>query len=208
MTRRIGLAPLMALVAVLAVGLGAMKAATETTARLAVALAAVALLVGTLGALIRRPRAGWIGFSLFGWFYSLVVLGVPILAGLLPNIAGGLYELWQVDIPVMEAVAWVHAEPSLPARPAMFPGSGEIWRFEGKYHVLNGSMGTEVHVPPAEIKAVDAYVDQQTRQGDWFRSVARARQVGYALQGLIFALAGAAIGQALGRPTPSTPGAA
>jgi hypothetical protein len=71
MRRRASLITLMGLVAVVAVGLAAMKFATEWMMKGSMAIGFVALLVGTLGAAVRRSGS-WIGFALFGWTYALV----------------------------------------------------------------------------------------------------------------------------------------
>jgi hypothetical protein len=68
---------LMGFVAVLALGLAAMKVASEGMMKASMTIGLVILLVGTLGAAVRRSGV-WIGFALFGWTYALVAFVTPV----------------------------------------------------------------------------------------------------------------------------------
>ena len=83
--RHFTLALLMAAVAVIAVGLGAMRAASPLIAQAAFTGASFTLLVGILGSRVRRGEPGWAGFSLFGWGYMLFAF-VPHIAAYAPGL--------------------------------------------------------------------------------------------------------------------------
>jgi hypothetical protein len=79
---RFPIAAAMAAILIAGVGLAAMKNPTELWAGTIFTLAWVALLVGLLGAVLRRgrERAAWLGFTLFGWSYVLVCIVPPLRA--------------------------------------------------------------------------------------------------------------------------------
>ena len=149
---------LMGLVAVLAVGLVAMKVATETMMRAAFAFGLLTLLIGTLGAIVRR-RGAWIGFALFGWAYTLVALLTPIQDVIEAEL--------RVSEPIEYLIDWLHPEP---------PGTGDEPRIMGPYGqvrhpdwVLARRYGAEIgHVIAALIFAclgaiVGRFLDEQSR---------------------------------------------
>lgn len=65
---------MMVIVAILAVGMGALANPTRFRADLLLLLTQILLLTGTLGAMFHRARRQviWTGFSTFGWFYFLL----------------------------------------------------------------------------------------------------------------------------------------
>lgn len=63
----------MALVGLLAAGLGAMRNGSDLAERGMFTALLLALGVGLLGAIVRRGAAAWVGFALFGWGYFVFV---------------------------------------------------------------------------------------------------------------------------------------
>jgi len=121
MWRRLGLARMMALIVVLAVGLAAMKSATAGLSRVVVYSAVLALLVSTVAAILRhgRGRSAWVGSVVFGWGYALFVLPIPHLNGgrNTSSERDDLTDPWRVDGPALELATFIHprlAEPTDP----------------------------------------------------------------------------------------------
>ncbi len=113
----------MAVVAVLAVGLAAMRVASDAATRATFAVALVALLVGTLGAIVRRRREAWIGFALFGWAYVAIALVNPIREAVADDLPVGKI--------VDRVVGWLH--PDLPRPPMPSFGGQIIPEGDGEY---------------------------------------------------------------------------
>src|SRR5262249_55888089 len=74
---RVSIGSLMCVVLVSAVGLAALRFASELLAGGMFLLTSVVLAVAVLGAIYARPRARarWLGFALFGWGYLLLAFG-------------------------------------------------------------------------------------------------------------------------------------
>jgi hypothetical protein len=66
----------MGAVALVAVGVAALRSPTAVWASLVILLALAALCGATVGAIVRRGagRGGWLGFAVFGWAYFLLTL--------------------------------------------------------------------------------------------------------------------------------------
>jgi hypothetical protein len=73
---RFTLAALMGAVALIAVGVAALRSPTAIRASLVVLLAVGAICGATVGAILRRgpDRGAWLGFAVFGWAYFLLTL--------------------------------------------------------------------------------------------------------------------------------------
>jgi hypothetical protein len=195
MRRGVGLAQLMAIIAVLAVGLAAMKVATEDVARVVVLASVVALLVGIVGVIVRRERGAWVGFSVFGWGYLLVLL-VPIL---LPHLM--LSQLDQtcvtrlsIDGPVADFAGWLH--PDMPAPTPVITFNYGIDPNTANWAKWDGNVF--IPLTPAEWKLVNDYQAQKSAvYEDRVRARSCASWIGLAFQGIVFALVGAAVGHLL-----------
>ena len=74
---------MMGLVLAAAIGCGALRYASEFWASTLLTLTAGSLLVAILGALFRRgqSRAFWVGFTVFGWSYLILVISLRIWSG-------------------------------------------------------------------------------------------------------------------------------
>jgi hypothetical protein len=184
----------MVLIVVLAAGLAAMKVATLELAQVSWILMLIALLLGTLGAIVRRDREAWIGFSLFGWAYVVVAL-VPSIRSEIDPIpkADKLVDAW--------IVAPIH--PPVPQSPNPLPFL--LQKEEGVYFKapLGGGIREQFQPTPAEASAIDAYLDAMDAARERGGRAWIARTIFYSFAGLAFALVGAVAGKALSqRPTP------
>jgi hypothetical protein len=191
MRRRASLAMLMGLVAIIAVGLAAMKVATDGASRLVFGSGLLSLLVGTLGALVRRRgRAAWVGFALFGWAYALVLLVPPLRNSIAAELPG--------EGPLEEVVDLIQPPLALPAEPAFYMPSDAIVRKgeDGRYH-YTAPGGQNVLLAPQETKQWDAYLGRMDAFMARRESAHQARRIGLAFLGLAFAVLGAATGQVL-----------
>jgi hypothetical protein len=190
MKRRASLAMLMGLVAILAVGLAAIKVATAEASRAVFGSGLLVLLVGTLGSLVRRQgRASWIGFALFGWAYALVLL-VPSLreavAAELPGVG-----------PLGEVVDLIHPPLASPAIPAFYlpPGAAVEKSNKGGYQYSIGF--TTVYFTPPMVKQWEAYLGLKSAFDARVEIAHQARRIALSFLGLAFAFLGAAAGHAL-----------
>ena len=198
------MAQLMAIVAVPAVGLAAMKAATAPAALLSTFVASTALMVGTLGAILRRRKGAWVGLALFGWAYAAVGLGLESLRSVATEL-------------VDHAVAAIHPEPLVPSPPVEGVGTIYFIAHGGRYYRAGDGAWVDARLSPEEAKAVDAYFGARDRHQGWSSSVEEARRIGLIFLGLAFASIGALAGHLLDdrsppagassdSPTPNLPG--
>lgn len=74
-TTRITIGGLAAFILACGVGFAALKGQTLLWAQFVFTLALTVLLVATIGAVVSRPRAAWIGAAIFGWSYLVLALG-------------------------------------------------------------------------------------------------------------------------------------
>ncbi|MDB5349577.1 MAG: hypothetical protein JWN86_824 [Planctomycetota bacterium] len=65
----------LALIAFLAIGMGALRSPTVLWAQIVTTAALTALLIATVGAIVGSPRAFWVGFAVVGWSYLFFSLG-------------------------------------------------------------------------------------------------------------------------------------
>jgi hypothetical protein len=123
---RFSIAVVLALVGMLGLFLGAMRNGSALAMKLTWTATALALLVGLLGALVRRGEAAWVGFALFGWGYALHSLDRVVA----PN----LYQKF-VFADVLEAIVpEMHPMPS--SRPVVPAINGQFLRqFGGEAYV-------------------------------------------------------------------------
>jgi hypothetical protein len=71
--RRLSILSLMAAVALVGLGLAAMRDGSELAEQLTFSGVFFVMSVAVLGAVVRRDRAGWVGFAIFAWFYASAV---------------------------------------------------------------------------------------------------------------------------------------
>jgi hypothetical protein len=196
--RRVGLAQLMASVAALAIGLGAIRAGTESAAQLSVLAFVLALLVGTTGAIVHRSRGAWVGFAVFGWYQAATTVIFAVVLAYANNEVALALGPWRFDQPVGWAVEQLHPQPTSPPRPPGF-GSNELMRTKNGYYQFNGNVFFEFTPKPGEVPAIDAYCDARVRFDEWPTRVGHARTAGRAFLGIAFALLGSALGRCLDR---------
>jgi len=197
---RVPLALFMALIGVLALELAAMRVASSLASTAAFNLTLLVLLIGLLGALMRRGEGGWTGFALFGWSYAMFSF-VPAFQ---QNTPGLLTAILLDDL-----AAKLHA-PSLPTLNVQFlkvvgdpsnllkyrKGSSDRTIHEGSPFTFDSRL-TE-----ADETALDAYITKydlykQTVDLAGERRI-RACQVGQSLSILVLALVGAFLGKLIG----------
>ncbi len=196
MSRRATLAQLMALIAALALGLAAMKAATEGMERLGFASMMLALLVATLGAIVRRSRGPWVGFALFGWTYGLVAL--------VPPIRQSINEHLHVARTMKDFVGWLHPQPVNPMylRPDFVDRirSDESTKRHMKVEHSRFQDEPLMSLTADEQKAWDEYLPVQVRYEAWQDTTKACPQVGHRFLAFAFASLGAFIGRRLAGP--------
>ena len=199
---RFPLIVVMVLIGVVALGLGAMRAATPLAAGITFNAVVLTLLVGTLGALVRRGEPGWVGFSLFGWSYLLLAI-VPVIEANTP----ALLSTSLVNF----VVARIHSDPGpAPPRPIL---STRLSSLVSDLSMLDYpenfavNSGMRTALTPAEAAALDSYHDQlktyQNRAAMFNNYCSWSYKAGQLCFVLIFALAGAFLGRALASPRRS-----
>jgi hypothetical protein len=190
MKPRAGLAQLMGLIAVVSLGLAAMKVASFLVATAVVLASVTALLVGMVGARVRQKRAAWVGFSLFGWGYVVILL-IPMLLPLaIPlNDAAAVRQSWaEINQPIDQCILLLHPDLSEPSQPfeVFFDTNGQT--------KLNT---TRLPLTPDESKLFDSYLHDQALCDERLRARACAKLIALAIQGVAFAFIGAAVGHFL-----------
>jgi hypothetical protein len=120
--RRFTVTNLLVLIALVGVGLGAMRDGSEWTTKAVYTLTLLALLVGLLGAIVRRQRAAWVGFALFGWTYAAVVLIPPVKTELQPY----LLATSLMDQAVDRLLNLPPSPGELPKSPIMYEVNGKL----------------------------------------------------------------------------------
>ncbi len=186
---RFSLASLLALVGFIAVGLAALRDASEWVAQAFFTLTLAALAFGLLGTIVRREHAAWIGFSLFGWGYFLAAFA-PVLE---VEIAPFLLTTKAIDT----ALERLNEVPPLPPElgyPTSLRNDVPSTKFvEGKWIPLS----------PSEIELVKDYLDKmRTRElhlGQLETSFQHGRRIGHSMLSLIAGLLGAFAGRLFAR---------
>ena len=187
------LANLLGLVASFAIGLAAMRVATQRSARVVFGSGLLVLLITTLVALVRRGgRARWTGFALFGWAYALILVVPPLREAVALELPG-CYTLASA---FEELVDVLH--PPLPP-PVEPPGNSPStslvkldasgWHFEDRGRIVD--LNTEQGKPWA------AYLDRRNASDARVDAADGARRIALTFLGLAFALVGGAAGHAL-----------
>ena len=153
MPRRIGMTRLLAIIAILTGDLAALKIATPGLVRATFAVALLDLLVGTLGAIVRR-RGPWVGFALFGWAYALTALSPPVRDAIEP--------ILQIRKETDQVVAWLHPEPTSSITSLSFLSSIRFDESSGRPLKMSGLNSSDPWVPlsPSEQKGWEAWTAQ------------------------------------------------
>lgn len=205
---RFHLAILMGLIGAIAVGLAGMRVGSELAERVALHFTLAALLVGLLGAIVRRADGAWAGFALFGWSH----LGLAFLPHWAPLNRASLISS---DVSG-EVVARLHPDPRVAPTPPTFSGGYVFqlrdWQREGDFgaadlarsqSIVDRLTVAEREMVAAHIRRIDAH---EKARDSWIETMAHAEAVGQALSTLIFALIGAVLGRSLAdRPTMAGP---
>ncbi len=199
---RPSLAQLMAVVAVLAAGLGAMRNGSTIAKKLIWSATLIALLVGLLGAIVRRGEGAWVGFALFGWGYALVAFD--------PGLGSSYYQRLVFADLVEVLVPKLHPIPGpRPSPPALNPDFAD--RFASDAY-LAGADDPDLLalLTPGERDLLgdfrSRFLGHQRAEAMARGRQINARDVGHALITLGFALLGAVLGKALERPRAGTLG--
>lgn len=138
---RLSLAALMGVVALIAVGVAALRSSTAIWAALVILLALGTVCGATVGAVLRRgpDRGPWLGFAVFGWAYFLMTLSPW----------GGEYGLGPARFLTRASTALlVHIDPDLVEMPiegveefADFTGTGKSRSY---YHAIFHALMTVI----------------------------------------------------------------
>jgi hypothetical protein len=187
---RFPLSILMGFIGVLAVGLASMKVASEFAVQLTFLLAFVALAEATLGMLVRRQPAPWIGFALFGWSFILAASSEEFRQSLMTKTAFGPAAT--------RVIAAFHPGPPRPVEPFAVRENGSSLEklFYQGYTLIS------VPFSPADHRAWEAYKASMKSFEVRSKDQDRAGWIGGSLLGLTFALLGAIVGHLLdGRST-------
>ena len=203
--KRFPLSILMGFIGVLAVGLGLMRNGSWLAGRVTLAVLAVVLLVGLLGALVRRGEGSWVGFALFGWSYAL-------LAFIFPPEAEYGRRINPISDLVDRLVNGLHPGPGpSPAAPTFNPrfqamiGDPQNLAFLREGQGL-GNPGLLSRLTDAEKTTLKAYQDQLDSYNGGVvllaERQANARGIGHALFAMIFALIGSVLGRVLQQSGP------
>jgi hypothetical protein len=185
MKRRVNLAILMGLIAVLALGLAAMTTANPDSYRFIRVSILLIYLVATVGAVVRKNRGAWVGFAIFGWAYHYAYHSSAVAV----EIVGPLPDYR----PIEHLVDWMYPKQPIPKKPF----DCEVAHDErGYFKYLDGQL--EIFSPTTEeARAIDDYL---TKFPIWQRGF-DARNSAYSIAimflGLSFALCGAFAGHAL-----------
>lgn len=199
MGRRASLAVFMASVAVLAVGIAALKIATPGLVRATFAVALLGLLVGTLGAIVRR-RGPWVGFALFGWAYALAALSPPVRDAIEP--------ILQIRKETDQVVAWLHPEPTSSITMPSFLPSIRFDESSGRPLKRTGLGSSDPMVPlsPSEQKGWEAWTAQHKAWDRQVEAMACSPLIGNLIAASVFAFLGAWAGHRLDeRDRPARP---
>ena len=183
---RFTVAGFLTLIAVLAVGLAAMKDPSDLKVTVVFSLSILSLLVGLLGAIVRSPRGAWAGYAMFGLGYYL----------------SGCFSPFNTDqtaprLPTLELVHSfvdrLHVTPPPPPLP-FEQGNSEGGDPHGK--IVDG-----VWVPftPEELQMFLDYVKKrnlrEVEEDSFIWQKERSEQIGHLLLCHIFGFFGALLGK-------------
>jgi hypothetical protein len=175
----------MALIVVLASGLAAMKVASPVVFQALFGLSLLVLLISTLGAMVRRQREAWVGFSLFGWSYALVALVPAIKSVVLP--------MSPLASPIQQFTNWLHPALPFPLQPLPYIA----WKEGESYRRLIRGATEDFRPGPDEVKIIDDYEVLARPSQNRADAKENAPLIAHTFLGIAFAISGAAIGKLL-----------
>ncbi|QDV33856.1 hypothetical protein [Tautonia plasticadhaerens] len=198
---RLSISGLMGLVAVVALGLAAMRSGSVLVCSLIMGMVFIALAVGSLGAMVRpSPAAPWRGFALFAWIYIASTF-------LRPELGWGSEDPLPFGVPIARAADRLHPAPTRP--PELDDARVRAIRFDrdGQMIVPPGPRSA-VGPTTAELEDAKRYQDAKASYTDAVmdrgRRVERATRIGHASLAVAFGMLGAVVGRAMDpRPGPS-----
>jgi hypothetical protein len=201
---RFTVANILALVAALAAGMAALRDGSDLALRAVYTLTLVVLFVGLLGALVRREKAGWIGFALFGWGYALLAC-VPAIEGAIePTLL--TTSLFQV---LVEHSLGIPPDPKplrFEALVVMSPQVGTEKTSEGYRKQVDGQ---SLPLSKEESRLLDDYLNRSEARSSAYKKLetrlSNSTRIGHLSFCLAFATAGAVLGRVLADRSWSRP---
>jgi hypothetical protein len=209
---RFPLSWLMALVAIIALGLAAMRNGSRWACSVMMGTMVLGLCVATLGAVVRpSPASSWRGFTVFAWIY----VGSTFL---LPEFGWGDRSPSPFGIAVLSVADRLHSDPKPPPKPTNpavlnvlldrdgAPITGPRPRPPGQPVEPDPYLAGHVEEARRYHFARLAHMDAVMARG---RALENAARIGHASMAFAFGLLGAFAGQALSPvprgPSPSPP---
>jgi hypothetical protein len=198
--QRYSIGSLLMLIAIVAVGLAALRSPSPLWASTTYTVAAVVLIGGVSNAILGNGarRAYWLGFSLFGGAYFFLTLGSNRLAT--ESMLDLLYPHLTRQVPQATLGALPAPIAFAPAPPPASGGTPVQVTFYAPTQISNGSVGTPpvISYPAAAVSAWDHWTKPDRDIGEYiiptdfssrFSSVS-FRQIGHSLAALLAATLG------------------
>ena len=211
--RRLTVANLLAIVAIIGVGFGTLRNPTLLALQLTEGIAFLCLLIGLVGAFARpAPRGAWQGFAVFGWVYFLMANSYLPTTADVGDMGGAQIFLsrknaaWKLPTAglVDELIGWLHHELRPPSRPSFAIGRTPETDLDG--HLYWESLSRD-HIPLTDQESAEwkAYEADTTNLQYVMKALIYARRIAHAQLGLALGLFGAIVGRYLGRARPIQP---
>jgi hypothetical protein len=218
---RVAVRILLAMIAVLAVGLGTLVNPSPIAVTCTEGFALLCLSVGLVGAIARpAPRGGWQGFAVFGWVYFMIansyfprtIIGGDMGSGqIIPPYAFAAWRLPSATL-VDALIVLLHPQtrpPEIPSfatnrTPIRLLETGEDGLF---WETAPGQTGTATPVPLSKQES-DEWISYESRRNGYQMSIFTlvfGRRIAHAQLGLAIGLFGAIVGHYLGRARPIRP---
>lgn len=192
--RRFTLRTTLALIALAALGMAAMRVASPLMVQAAFSAMMGALAVGLIGMIVWRKEPAWVGFAVFGWLYASLTFMPPMKDEFANRLLSTPAVEWAVDR--------IRSVPSRPEHPPF--GFSETATNINKRvgSTLKKRVGsTLVALSPEEDRLVQSYRTQFFARQNAIVDEAlydRTRQIGTCLFGIVAAFMGGLSGRLLG----------
>jgi hypothetical protein len=179
---------LMASIGILGIGLGGMRNGSAMASQAAFTATLLALLIGLLGARIRREDGAWAGFALFGWAYFLL--------STVPYLDETFGDRLLVKQPLEDLVERFNDIPPMPSALPFQQATNSSGDQNGKF--VDGQW---LPMSPEEVRAHQDNLRQE--RAHWARcnqlseKIGHSRRIGHSLLTLLFAALGAVVGRTL-----------